>query len=125
VIHKELGKCAHFAAEREPLPVYRAGRRVYSDGGSGEPTETERLAGATPQTQTRVISDGSTSSNAHSREGVRRGVAAEDGQRMGREVHLQRDWRFLPSFFVSPAAFERRSLPPTWRLAPIAAWPIS
>jgi hypothetical protein len=54
-------------------------------------TGTERLAGATPQTPRGAIPRGSTSSIAHGRKAVGRGVAAQRVQRMGRKVHLQRN----------------------------------
>src|SRR5947207_10325556 len=111
-------KCARRATEREAPPVYSASGAVYSDGGSGEPTETKRLVGATPQALKRAISDGSTSSIARTRKGVSRGVAADNVQRMGRKVHLPHTWRFCPSFFVASARRDSRC-------SRLVAWPIA
>src|SRR6187200_3416349 len=95
-------QCLKFAqtpTEREASHVGKVWIRVYANGGSGESTRTKRLAGATPQNPDGAILKGSTSSIACGRKAVRRGVAAQKVQRMGREVHLQRS-RQIPSFSV-------------------------
>lgn len=102
---------AQTAVYWEVIPVGSSDSEVYSDGGSGEPTRTERLAGATPQAPRGAIRRGSTSSNAHARKVVRRRVAAQRAQRMGRKVHLQAG-RHIPSFFVSSAHDERAAAGP-------------
>src|SRR5215213_3534231 len=95
----ESARLAQSPAEWEAAPVGKGGQRVYSDGGSGESTRTERLAGATPQHLGGAIPRGRTSSTAHVRKVVRRRVAAQRVQRMGRKVHLQHG-RQTPSFFA-------------------------
>ena len=92
--------------ECEAKPVDRGWNASYADDGSGESTRTAQLAGATPQSLNGVIPRGRTSSGAHGRKVVRRRVAAQRLQRMGREVHSQQG-RQIPSLFMSdiePAA---------------------
>lgn len=87
---------------------------MYSDGGSGESTRTERLAGATPQFPEGAIQRGATSSTAHGRKDVRRRVAAQRVPRMGRKVRPPHS-RQIPSLFVSSflaASRDLRSLAP-------------
>src|SRR4051794_30998437 len=95
---------ARTSTEREATLVYRVWKSVYANGGSGEPTETERLAGATPQPPQGAIPEGRTSSTAQTREGESRRVAADIVQRMGRKVHLPHNRRILPSLFASWAS---------------------
>ena len=95
----------------EASPVGKVGEQVYSDGGSGESTRTERLAGATPQFPRGAIPRGATSSTAYVRKDVRRRVAAQRLQRMGRKVRPPHS-RQIPSLFVSAVLpVERRSGP--------------
>lgn len=94
------GRYARRSTEWEATPLCKVWRRVYSEGGSGEPTQTTRLAGATPQPLGGAIPRGQTSSIAHSRKAVGRRVAAQRVQRMGRKVHSPHS-RHIPSFFVS------------------------
>ena len=79
--------------------VYFALGRVYSDGGSGESTDTEQLVGATPKNLKGVIPEGRTSSTARNRKEARRGVAAVVAQRMGRKVRPPSS-RNHPGLFV-------------------------
>jgi hypothetical protein len=95
-----LRTCAQRSTEWEATPLYRDWQGVYATGGSGEPTRTELLAGATPQTLRGAIPRGSTSSTAHGRKVVRRRVATVRMQRMGRKVHSPLG-RNTPSLFLS------------------------
>jgi hypothetical protein len=89
--------------KREAVIVDAIWEPVYAESGSGEPTETERLAGATPQVPNGAIPTGDTSSTARTREGQGRRVAAHRLPRMGREVHSPHG-RYIPSLSVSHAA---------------------
>ena len=63
------GRSARSSAEREALPVARGNATVYAVGGSGEPTPTVLLAGATPQFLEGAIPKGATSNTARTRKG--------------------------------------------------------
>lgn len=94
------GRSARSAAEWEALPVARGRATVYADDGSGEPTPTVLLAGATPQFPEGAIPKGATSNTSRIRKGARRRVATQRVPRMGRKVRPQRS-RWIPSLFVS------------------------
>src|SRR4051812_44936917 len=92
-------KSARTTPDWEASPVGKVEQPVYSDGGSGESTRTERLAGATPQFPRGAILRGATSSTADVRKDVRRRVAAQRLPRMGRKVRPQQG-RQIPSLSV-------------------------
>ena len=99
-VHKLASMSARRSTEWEAMLVDVGWNAVYANGGSGESTRTAQLAGATPQTLRGAIPRGRTSSGAHDRKVVRRRVAAQRLQRMGRKVHSQQS-RQIPSLFVS------------------------
>lgn len=98
--HVTVSMSAQTSTKRETILVDTGWKASYANGGSGESIRTAQLAGATPQTLRGAIPRGRTSSGAHSRKVVRRRVAAQRLQRMGREVHSQHR-RQNPSLSVS------------------------
>lgn len=97
--HGLMSRYAQRSTEWEAIPVGSGFQWVYSDGGSGESIRMERLAGATPQTPMGAILEGRTSSFTHGRKAVRRRVAAQRAQRMGRKVRPPSS-RQIPSLFA-------------------------